>query len=1418
MQIIHPNPGKQNIKQFFIAFFLFLFLFHNINSEIAECPKNKPIFKSGSCKLTFCSQEELNSLNCIIANSTIKTQWLNNIIEIGDLNFRYINFASYSNQDMVVQTTSFPASTKRMFYGIKENGRQFFIKDEKEISHYSIDIKNAPEDGQGIFEAVALIIKNSNEPNEYFMSVSKLENNAEIFNFTKNEIYYKTVGSFSSATVNSLRHAFIQINNNFYLFGFVGYTGSCSFFGCPSNKIYIQKHSFNSISRFSNEQTLKPGQKDINNAFGREVSCFQTTTTSRLIICFFMTKDSNIVKFNLYKINNDFSSDKTLTINSNIDDTNLFLKCIHLKDNVGVFVSYTQISGKNYPFFLFMEYKESENQFKEYLTFNSSKIILQKKIFNNNLLLNDIVNINDKKIAFSAPVEDKEKLYVVLFDIFDKNKIKIRYYLMEIFALYNYKILKDLRIHRYNNFIAFASSCCHIRNCSYDENPHYAALIIFSYPNSTDTTLYLEDYLNNNNIDPNNFEIDLKDQLKFENNIFGYVFSNIYIKKIEGPHPDYKSFSSINDEIEIKENYKLNKEENIIFKYTGSEGILLKLDKNIQYYFIVTEPDYDIYNTYPEEIDGNSGETDYQKEEYNGRLSYYNIKSDTEFKFKCSDVNCILCNKDNPNYCFSCRYNYTFSETNGKSCYGIETDLIIETTEIITEKLTEPITEKLTEPITEKLTEPITEKPTEPITEKLTEPITEKPTEPITEKPTEPITEKLTEPITEKPTELITEKPTEPLTQKPTEPITERPTEPITEKLTEPITERPTEPITEKPTEPITERPTEPITERPTEPITEKLTEPITEKPTEPITEKPTESITEKPTESITEKPTESITEKPTEPITEKPTEPITERPTEPITEKLTEKITEEMTEFITEKKVELKTEEIKNDCSIDNILNNKCDEGSVSEEQMEKLYDKIIEDYLHNYKGNNTIIQTQNVVFQISSLEEQKNSNNPNVSSIDLGECEEKLKKEFNISDDLIIFKTDIKSEDLTQTYVQYEIYDPNDLTPLNLSICKDTKISVSTPVNLDSKTSHLYDSLKEFGYDLFNENSAFYTDICTPYTSESGTDMTLEDRKKQIFGNSGNLSLCQSGCNLVSYNSTTKKANCICSPQVEVTKPTLSSSKDKFNVNELSDSFMTTLKNSNFLVLKCFKLAIDLKTLMTNTGRIFMTIILFLSLIMLITFCISGNKKIDIYLKSIIQYKIKNLNNNNEAKLKNKKNINVKTKMNKNVKTYKSNKNNKKNEKTKNKANKNKISNNKANNKKINKKNVAPPKKGITKFNKIKSNNKAKYKNENSMNSKINLKKDGLRNINNKKKMNINNGQNINIIKIGNFNIKNSSKKSKVEKKDKKDINKKKIQFNKGQNSKLKNYHSQRTSRENLNRKSYSEKNNNVKYNRIE
>ena len=80
-----------------------------------------------------------------------------------------------------------------------------------------------------------------------------------------------------------------------------------------------------------------------------------------------------------------------------------------------------------------------------------------------------------------------------------------------------------------------------------------------------------------------------------------------------------------------------------------------------------------------------------------------------------------------------------------------------------------------------------------------------------------------------------------------------------------------------------------------------------------------------------------------------------------------------------------------------------------------------------------------------------------------------------------MIVVKTDIKSSDLSSTYVQYEIYHPKTLKQLDLRLCNEVKIVVSVPVNLDTDTISLYDSLSESGYNLFDSEDDFSNDICS-------------------------------------------------------------------------------------------------------------------------------------------------------------------------------------------------------------------------------------------------------------------------------------------------------------------------------------------------
>ena len=123
------------------------------------------------------------------------------------------------------------------------------------------------------------------------------------------------------------------------------------------------------------------------------------------------------------------------------------------------------------------------------------------------------------------------------------------------------------------------------------------------------------------------------------------------------------------------------------------------------------------------------------------------------------------------------------------------------------------------------------------------------------------------------------------------------------------------------------------------------------------------------------------------------------------------------------------------------------------------------------------------------------------------------RIQENLTEEDDLIILKTDIKSEKYKSTYVQYEIYTPNK-TKVDLKVCQNTSIYINIPIQLSQEIESLYISLNKSGYNLFNSKDSFYNDICSPYTSEDGIDIPILDRQREIYNNMKDYSICQNNC----------------------------------------------------------------------------------------------------------------------------------------------------------------------------------------------------------------------------------------------------------------------------------------------------------------
>ena len=197
----------------------------------------------------------------------------------------------------------------------------------------------------------------------------------------------------------------------------------------------------------------------------------------------------------------------------------------------------------------------------------------------------------------------------------------------------------------------------------------------------------------------------------------------------------------------------------------------------------------------------------------------------------------------------------------------------------------------------------------------------------------------------------------------------------------------------------------------------------------------------------------------------------------------------------------------------------------------LEYLIDLYL-DYIHSIinffnttdidNGIDMIHYEDDIIFMLTTTFNQKNNEYYNTSVVDLGECETKIRKVYNISknDSIYILKIDIYTPGFLTPNVEYELYYPSkskNLTLIDLTICKNIPIDVYIPFNISKNE-----------VDIFNPDSDFYNDVCYTYTSENGTDKPLDDRRDDYIKN--NFSLCEEDCHLEDFDDIKKTAKCSC------------------------------------------------------------------------------------------------------------------------------------------------------------------------------------------------------------------------------------------------------------------------------------------------
>ena len=288
-----------------------------------------------------------------------------------------------------------------------------------------------------------------------------------------------------------------------------------------------------------------------------------------------------------------------------------------------------------------------------------------------------------------------------------------------------------------------------------------------------------------------------------------------------------------------------------------------------------------------------------------------------------------------------------------------------------------------------------------------------------------------------------------------------------------------------------------------------------------------------------------------------------------------------------------------------------------IKEEYIKQIENDIIKGLLNTmieetiYEQNKDfVIQEEDIVYQLLSTNTKNTYNN--ISSVNLLQCENKLKDYYNISNNssLLIFKIDYIIPDLLIPIVEYQIFHPETKKVLDLNICNDINIAVSYPILQDIENNIF----------IHDPNDKFYNDKCFPY-SENGTDIILNDRKQKY--NNDYLGICENNCEFIGYNKENKKSQCNCRVKTSFKEFSIVI-KDK---DKLLNNFIDFKSTMNIDIIFCFNSLFCLNGIINNIGSYILLIIIIINIINSILFPTLELKTI----LSIINNVIKDKDNKN-------------------------------------------------------------------------------------------------------------------------------------------------------------------------------------------
>ena len=287
-----------------------------------------------------------------------------------------------------------------------------------------------------------------------------------------------------------------------------------------------------------------------------------------------------------------------------------------------------------------------------------------------------------------------------------------------------------------------------------------------------------------------------------------------------------------------------------------------------------------------------------------------------------------------------------------------------------------------------------------------------------------------------------------------------------------------------------------------------------------------------------------------------------------------------------------------------------------------EEIYKKLKKDILPTYPTDGISISINGSNGYSFQLTNKLNDNNNMLtdkesSVIDLGDCEETLRDIYHIDDEFSIIILKYLNIYNREKSLNYELFHPTTYEKLNLSLCEEDKYNVYIPIDLEENVVKEYSNGKKQGHDLFDSEDSFYKEVCVRYTSDGGSDVILDDRMSFYYNKVANYTTCPENCKYISYSVETEYLKCECG----INNNDIST----FDFNHIIGkntykSFYSTLKYSNYKVMRCYNLVFNFKIFLHNAGGILTLVLFIIYLIFIFLYCIKDVSPLKIYISKLL------------------------------------------------------------------------------------------------------------------------------------------------------------------------------------------------------